>query len=288
MIAAHASSLEPDLVLVDGRPARAVSVADRGLHYGDGVFETLPISAGVVRHWERHLERLRLGCARLGMACPEDTVLRADLDRLRVGVDHAVLKLIVTRGVGGRGYRPPDPAKPTRIFARHPRWSYPAALYRNGIVVRVCATRLSRNPVLAGIKHLNRLEQVLARQEWADPEVHEGLMQDTGGRVIEGTMTNLFLVRGGRLVTPDLSECGVLGIMRGLCIEAAARVGLETDIRAVDLADIYNAEGAFMCNSVVGVWPIRELHGEGTHRYAPCDVLARVAAAMGPDAIGGA
>jgi len=263
-----------------------VSVADRGLHYGDGVFETLPMSVGVVLHWERHLERLRLGCARLGMACPKDTLLRADLDRLRAGVDHGVLKLIVTRGVGGRGYRPPDPAKPTRIFARHPRRPYPPALYRSGIVVRVCATRLSRNPYLAGIKHLNRLEQVLARHEWADPEVHEGLMLDTGGRVIEGTMTNLFLACAGRLVTPDLSESGVLGIMRGLVIEAAARVGLETEIRAVDLAEMYTAEGAFVCNSLVGIWPIRELQGDRTRRYGACDLLTRVTAAMGPDAIG--
>ncbi|MGH8567619.1 MAG: aminodeoxychorismate lyase [Gammaproteobacteria bacterium] len=283
----HASSPKPDLVLIDGRRGRAVSVADRGLHYGDGLFETLPILDGNVRHWERHLERLRLGCARLGMACPEDTLLSADLDLLRAGVDHGVVKLIVTRGVGGRGFRPPDPAKPTRIFARHPWRPYPPALYRSGIVARVCATRLSRNPVLAGIKHLNRLEQVLARREWADPEVHEGLMLDTGGRVIEGTMTNLFLARAGRLVTPDLSECGVLGIMRGLVIEAARRARLETEIRAVDLAEMYTAEGAFVCNSLVGVWPISELRGEGTRRYAPCDLLARVMAAMGPDAVGG-
>jgi 4-amino-4-deoxychorismate lyase len=284
---AQPSSPEPDLVLIDGRPGGTVSVADRGLHYGDGVFETLPVSGGVVRHWERHLERLRCGCARLGLACPEDRLLSADLDVLRAGADHGVLKLIVTRGVGGRGFRPPDPARPTRIFARHPWRPYPPALYRSGVVVRVCATRLSRNPVLAGIKHLNRLEQVLARREWADPGVHEGLMLDTGDRVIEGTMTNLFLVRAGRLVTPDLSECGVLGIMRGLCIEAAARVGLKTEIRAVDLAEMYTAETAFVCNSLVGIWPIRELQGEGTRRYAACDLLARVTAAMGPDAMSG-
>lgn len=100
------------IVLIDGRPARAVSVADRGLHYGDGLFETLPIIAGEARHWDRHLERLRLGCARLGMACPEETLLRADLDQLRAGVHHGVLKLIVTRGVGGRGYRPPTLRSP--------------------------------------------------------------------------------------------------------------------------------------------------------------------------------
>ncbi|MGQ0594205.1 MAG: aminodeoxychorismate lyase [Gammaproteobacteria bacterium] len=287
MIAAHASSPEPDLVLIDGRPGESVSVADRGLHYGDGVFETLPIVAGVVCHWDRHLERLRLGCARLGLACPEDTLLRADLEVLRAGVDHGVVKLIVTRGVGGRGFRPPDPTEPTRIFARYPWRSYPAALYRSGIVARVCTTRLSRNPVLAGIKHLNRLEQVLARREWVDPEVHEGLMLDTGGRVIEGTMTNLFLVRAGRLVTPDLSECGVLGIMRGLVIEAAGRARLETEIRAVDLAEMYTAEGSFVCNSLVGVWPIRELQGDGTRRYTSCDLVARVTAAMGRDAITG-
>ncbi len=284
---AHPSSPESDLVLIDGLPARAVSIADRGLHYGDGLFETLPIVAGVARHWDRHLERLRLGCSRLGIPCPDEALLGADLDTLCTGVDRAVLKLIVTRGTGGRGYRPPEACEPTRMFARYPWPSYPPGLYRTGIVARVCATRLARNLDLAGIKHLNRLEQVLARREWGDPEVHEGLMLDTGGHVIEGTMTNLFLVRSGRLVTPDLSECGVLGIMRGLCIEAAGCAGIETEVRPVELAEMQTADHAFLCNSLVGIWPIRELRGEETHRYAACDVVARVTAAMGRDAIGG-
>ncbi len=273
-------------MLIDGRPGVAVSVQDRGLHYGDGLFETIPVHAGEARHFDRHLDRLRLGCRRLGIACPEAALLEADRDALSAGVDRAVLKLIVTRGAGGRGYRPPGRSAPTRIFARYPWPAYPPALYRTGIVVRVCTLRLSQNPALAGIKHLNRLEQVLARREWADPGIQEGLMLDGEDHVIEGTMTNLFMVREGRLVTPDLSLCGVLGIMRGLVIEAAARAGTATEIRVVGLQELSGAEGAFLCNSLVGIWPIAELRGMETRRYGPCDLIARLKAALGRDATG--
>lgn len=282
------ASSVPDLVLVDGLPGGVVSASDRGLHYGDGLFETLPVIAGEARHWDRHLQRLRLGCVRLGIPCPQETLLRADLEALCTGVERAVLKLIVTRGSGGRGYRPPAQAAATRVFARYPWPSHAPDLCRSGIVVRVCATRLAHNPALAGLKHLNRLEQVLARREWDDPGIHESLMLDGDGRVIEGTMSNLFIVREGRLTTPDLSRCGVLGIMRQLVIDRAARAGMATEIRAMDLAEVMSAEGAFLCNSVVGLWPIAELRGARTHHYAPCDAVARLARALGRDAGGGA
>ncbi len=165
------------------------------------------------------------GCARLGIAAPDAAQLRAETDALLAGaaVERAVLKIILGRGPGGRGYRPPAGTRPTRILTLHP-WpagpSHPAAL-------RLCATRLGINPALAGIKHLNRLEQVLARAEPEDAAFDEGVMCDTEGRIVEAVQHNLFLVWDNALYTPPVHRCGVAGIMRALVLEAAAGQGIE-------------------------------------------------------------
>ncbi len=192
----------------------ALGVDDRGLQYGDGVFETALLIRGRIRFLEDHLLRLEAGCLRLGITCPERAALLKDLGVLTAGRGEGVLKIIVTRGGGGRGYRPPDKPAPTRILALYPLVGA-TALPGAGIAVRWCETRLGRNPGLAGIKHLNRLEQVLAQAEWRDPTIAEGLMLDTEGEVVAATSGNLFIVRDGMLSTPDLRYCGIRGVMRG-------------------------------------------------------------------------
>jgi len=148
--------------LVDGHPATTVDIADRGLAYGDGVFETMAVVSGAVPLLHRHLARLALGCTRLGIEAPSASLIEAELAALVAAVDAGVAKLIVTRGKGARGYAPPRDAAPTRILSLH---APPLAAIGpgQGISVRWCATTLAINSRLAGIKHLNRLEQVLAR-----------------------------------------------------------------------------------------------------------------------------
>lgn len=246
-------------VLVDGVACDSIPWADRGLHYGDGLFETVRVRGGAMMLWDRHKARLNEGCRRLGMACPDLESLTRELAGAVAHLSSAVAKIIVTRGAGGRGYHPPIPSTPTRLIAIYPWRPYPRKYSREGIELRVCATRLGLNPALAGLKHLNRLEQVLARSEWDDPAIAEGLMLDVDGRVVEGTMSNLFLVRDGRILTPDLGRCGVAGVMRAETLAVAARMGLVAEVCDVWPDDLAHADELWVCNSVIGMWPVRRL-----------------------------
>jgi 4-amino-4-deoxychorismate lyase len=251
------------MMLVDGRLRDRLSARDRGLHFGDGVFETIAVDAGRALCLERHLARLAAGCACLGVQAPELAMLEEECARVCDGVERAVLKIIITRGVGGRGYRTDPGSVPTRIVARYPWPQYPADARTDGVAVRICSTRLGRNPRLAGVKHLNRLEQVLARNENALGACDEGLMLDDRGRLIEGIMSNVFVCRGKRLSTPDLSECGVAGIMRELVLEVSEQLtGLVPEIAALDSDDLSVAEECFLTNSLIGIWPIKSIAGQ--------------------------
>ncbi len=253
------------MILVNGRVASEIIIADRGLQYGDGLFETIAVHNGYPPLYQRHLRRLEESCQRLGMAAPSRSLLDKEIGQVCQGVARGVLKVIITRGSGSRGYRPPSEPRLTRILSVHPWLEYPAFFAEYGVTLRICGTPLGRNPVLAGIKHLNRLEQVLARGEWNDPVIPEGLMLDSEGWAIEGTMSNLFIVKDKRLLTPDLSYCGVAGIMRGLILEQARALGVPVAVRSLTLADVGQAEECFVCNSLIGLWPIRRLAG---YRYS--------------------
>ena len=263
------------MILINGAEADTITVHDRGLHYGDGLFETLAVVNGRPRDWARHMRRLAGGCARLGIPPPDFEQLQHEALRVCEGAERAVLKLIVTRGSGARGYRPSRHSEPARIVASYPWPEYPPSYAQEGVVVRVCSTRLACNPRLAGIKHLNRLEQVCARGEWEDPAIAEGLMLDTRGHVIEGTMSNLFIVRDGRLITPDVSECGVAGIMRERILETAREMGVPCEVTPVTPHDVKTAQEAFLCNSIITLWPVRELD---SIRYLSNDLTQRIAA----------
>jgi 4-amino-4-deoxychorismate lyase len=245
-------------VLINGEPASTVSAQDRGLHYGDGLFETVAVRRGRVLQWERHMARLKEGCDRLGMSAPL-AELKEEAERLCLGMDAAVLKVIVTRGAGGRGYGAALDGDGTRIVAVYPWSEYPPDFRAQGVRVRVCRTRIGTSPALAGLKHLNRLEQVLARREWQDPAIVEGLMLDHEGYVIEGTRANLFMVRAGELFTSDLSRCGVAGITRARILEHAATQGIRYSVTRIRLEEVMRADEVFLCNSLIGIWPVGEI-----------------------------
>ncbi|HEX5842839.1 MAG TPA: aminodeoxychorismate lyase [Pseudomonas sp.] len=243
---------------VDGQPAELLSVKDRGLAYGDGLFETIAVTAGQASLLDRHLARLAEGCARLHM--PLDmALLRAELLAFSRQLGDGVAKLIVTRGDGLRGYAPPLPAQPRRILQGGAKPSYPLLNAEQGVRLFPCATRLAEQPMLAGLKHLNRLEQVMARGEWQDAEHAEGLMLDATGRVIEAVYSNLFIAKGGVLVTADLSRCGVAGVMRAELLAQAQALGIECQVRDLSYAELLAADEVFLCNSLYGIWPVRAL-----------------------------
>ena len=242
---------------VDGLPVDGLSsLKDRGLAYGDGLFETIAVKAGHPLLLELHLQRLALGCSRLAIAA-DHVLIRSELLTYAQQMGDGILKLILTRGDSQRGYGASPGAQPRRILQASPSASYPQATSRDGVVLFDCATRLSEQPLLAGLKHLNRLEQVLARSEWQDPAYAEGLMRDTSGRVVEGVFSNLFLVQDGRLLTPDLQRSGVAGVMRAALLVEAARLAIPCHITDISLEQLQQADELFVCNSVYGVWPVR-------------------------------
>jgi len=266
-------------IIIDGAEKDSVAALDRGLQYGDGLFETLAIRDGVPQHWDAHIQRLESGCSRLYLPLPKRDRLLIEAKGVCEGVERGVLKVIVTRGIGSRGYRASNVGPPTRLIMGFP-WPGLRPQLGEGVAVRICDTRLGLNPALAGIKHLNRLEQVLAQREWDQRDIAEGLMRDIEGNVIGGTMSNLFIVLDGRLVTPDLSGCGVSGIMRAFVLAAAQELGIEVLIARLGLADLERATEAFLCNSLIGLWPIRRVVGLDTSFQGHGALTAKVLSAL--------
>jgi 4-amino-4-deoxychorismate lyase len=244
-------------VLVNGEPATGVAAWDRGLHYGDGIFRTLKVTAGRVRWWQDHYDKLASDCAALGLPCPEAAPLKAEVDRVASVPDAGVVKILVTRGGGDRGYRIPGQVEPTRLVMGFPA----GASVTEPVTLRWCDLRLSHQPRLAGIKHLNRLENVLARSEWQDPGIAEGLLCDETGLVICGTMSNVFIVESGALVTPDLSRCGVAGVARQRVLRAASRHGTAVAVEDIAPERLLAADQVLLCNSLIGVWQAGTLGG---------------------------
>ena len=247
------------MVLVNGHRTDLVDVHDRGLAYGDGVFRTLRMDRGKAFCWQRHYQKLQDDCRALGLSCPSYTVLFKELNQIAATNPECVLKIIVTRGRGPRGYRMASGARPTRIVMTNPVPEYPSNYYEHGIRLRVCDLRLSLQPRFAGIKHLNRLENVMARQEWDDASIAEGLLLDIEEYVIGGTMTNLFMLKGNELWTPDLTRCGVAGLQRKRVLEQAAASGIPCAERHISLPQLLQADEIFLTNSVIGVWQVREI-----------------------------
>ncbi|HQQ62343.1 MAG TPA: aminodeoxychorismate lyase [Pseudomonadales bacterium] len=227
--------------------------------YGDGVFETMRVHDGNIPLWSFHLKRLRHALATLHI---DADVASIEKDSLSLAAQHksGVLKLTVARSGGGRGYD----ARTARDVATSLRY-FPAPVYsksrqQDGVRLYICQQRLSWNPVLAGIKHLNRLDNVLAASEWNRDWADEGLLLDNSGAVIEGTMSNLFVVRHGSLATPSLSHCGVAGVMRALIMqELAKKSGFALREMRLTLADVLSADECFVCNSIFGIWPVRSI-----------------------------
>jgi 4-amino-4-deoxychorismate lyase len=245
--------------LVNGVESSAISVDDRGLQYGDGLFETMAAANGRVRHFERHMERLAEGCRRLGIPAPSAELIEEECDRALAGMGTGSIKLMVTRGPGPRSYRPPQEPAVTRIVVSSgPK---PRNDPETGIVVRRCETPLGLNPRLAGLKHLNRLEQVMACSEWNDPSIAEGLMSSIDGRLICATAANVFIVHGGCLITPDIRDCGVAGVMRGLVLEAARELAIPHDVADFPASRLADAEEVFLTNAITGVRPVGEVLG---------------------------
>lgn len=246
-----------ELSLINGERMDCVDALDRGLHYGDGVFRTLKVVAGQVRWWEDQFGKLAEDCAALRLPCLDREALEGEVRQLAAEPGVGVVKIIVTRGAAPRGYGIPPDAGPVRIVMGFP----PSGRENLDVRVRWCDLRLASQPRLAGIKHLNRLENVLARSEWNDPDIAEGLLLDEAGSVICATMANLFIVEQGRLVTADLSRCGIAGVARSRIIRAAKRHGETVRVESITRERLLAADEVFLCNSLIEIWRVAGLEG---------------------------
>ncbi|GAB4507780.1 MAG: aminodeoxychorismate lyase [Sulfuricaulis sp.] len=244
--------------LINGIPGESISMQDRGFQYGDGIFETLAVANGKPLLWDRHMRRFFHGATRLGLKVPSEELLRREGEQVCRDVARGVLKIVLTRGISGRGYTPAAEAEPTRAVSLLPWPDYPARHRTDGVSVQFCHNLITRHNVLAGLKHLNRLEQILARMELKN-DCAEGLMQDETGHVIEGTMTNVFVVSRGVLLTPDLAHSGVEGVMRGLVLERAGVLSIDCRVSGLTRENILSADEVFLTNSLIGVWPVRRV-----------------------------
>lgn len=242
---------------VNGRPDAGPAANDRGLCYGDGLFETIWWHHGRAPLWERHMARLEEGCRRLRLPVPAPGYLLDEVQKTAEGLETAVLRVTWTRGPGPRGYVVRGQLQPTCIVSAASAPQPPADWYHHGIGLRLCRTRLAVQPALAGLKHLNRLEQVLARNEWHDDSVDEGLMLDLEDRVIGATAANLFAVSDGHVYTPSVQRCGVAGTARA---EVLAR---RSDARVTDLTldDVLHADEVFLTSAVRGIVPVHRFDG---------------------------
>jgi 4-amino-4-deoxychorismate lyase len=237
----------------------AVPADDRGLAYGDGLFETMRAHAAQIPWWDRHWARLAGGAARLRLPLPAEVRVRDEVARLLRDVSgDAAVRLLVTRGPG-RGYAPPADAAPTWVLSRH-RLPQPQA---RGLRLRWCGTRLALQPALAGLKHCNRLEQVLASGEpdADEPHADEGLMRSTEGDVVCATAANLFVLDERGWSTPPVDRCGVAGVCRGWIL---AQTGARE--RRLEPGDVESAQALILCNAVRGILPVARL---GERRWPP-------------------
>lgn len=238
------------LVFQGNKQVEHLSPTDRGLAYGDGVFETLLAVHGKLIWWQAHWQRLAFAANRLGIELPNETIIKAAAMQL-AGMQRVVVKIILTRGNGGRGYAPQvGPA--TTIVSVHPA---PEVL-KTPVAVRWCRTQISQQPALAGIKHLNRLENVMARSEWQDNEFFEGLMCDLSNNVICATAGNIFMYSNHKWRTPDLAKSGINGIARQWFLDNCANIVIEQ----ISRSELENAEAVFICNSVRGMMEVNRIN----------------------------
>lgn len=248
------------MVLVNGELGPLLAVTDRGFNYGDGLFTTLCCRAGQPLLWPLHVARLTQGCARLGFAMVDDGLLLAELQSLAAGSD-CIIKIILTRGSGGRGYGCSGVLGPNRVVSCHPLPAQRQQWREQGLRLATLSGRLGSQPLLAGLKSLNRLEQVLLRREVAALAVDEGLCLDAEGYLVEATAANLWWRQGERWFTPELSHCGVAGVMRQRLLQLFAEQGVSVDCLRPVRALLDDADEIALSNCTFGLVPVRELDG---------------------------
>lgn len=263
--------------ILNGLPDHYISPFDRGFSYGDGVFRTLKVVNGIPQHWPQHYQKLVADCAVIGLVCPSAELLLDDIHRLFSPDESGVAKMTITRGEGERGYKLPAVTLPTRLVTKSKLPEYRAEFAVNGVSLYVCKTRLPDQPILAGIKHLNRLENVMARMEWQNEAIFDGLLLNQQGDVVECTMSNVFARFKDTLITPDLTNCGVAGITRQQIMQLAKPLDLAIKVEKMALDVLLAADEVIICNSLYTAFQVIAIHDSGkTYTWKAQDLATNI------------
>ena len=246
---------------VNGKLTNKINIKDRVVQYGDGVFETIAVKKNSVEFWKEHYRRLSQGCRVLKIKCPSELFLRKEITNFlkKIKKKKFVLKLIISRGEGGRGYKPPKNMKPTRILGAYDWPHYPEINYKKGIKIGICKSKIGFQPFLSKIKHLNRLEQVIARSEWETKKITESIMLDFNDNVIEGTMSNIFGIKKNIFYTPLIQFSGVEGVMRNVILKLLKKRKEKYKIKKITMKELLSFDEIFICNSIFGIWSVRQI-----------------------------
>jgi 4-amino-4-deoxychorismate lyase len=260
---------------IDGIPGDQLPADDRGLQYGDGLFETLLVRGGRPRFLDAHLARLTLGCERLSISFAVTPAFRAEIATICTmatsGADPCILKIVITRGSAvRRGYAADGGETARRILSLWPTAPLAEGL-RAGVGLLPVPERCADNAALGGIKHLSRLENVLALGKAQRADTFDALMTGADGNLVSGAMSNVFLVRAGRVLTPPVDRAGVAGVLRGVVLRECAALGIDAAVQALSLADLQAADEVFITNARIGVVPVRRV---GEHQFR-MDVITR-------------
>lgn len=268
MLSGFFMSQRKEIMLINGIEATTIAATDRGLAYGDGLFSTIKVEYGIVQLWNYHLQRLQLGAQRLFFPAIDWPLLSVEVQQLAQSLSatpQAVIKVMVTRGSGGRGYSTQGCNAPLRILSSHAFPSFYPQWQRDGIKVIQCQQKLAINPQLAGLKTLNRLEQVLIKHELEAQQAVEGIVCDYSGNVIEACSANIFVYRDGQWLTPKLDGCGVAGVKRRQVMESAKQAGITIAEVNIKEADLLNAQALCLTNALMGLVPVKQYQ---SHHYS--------------------
>ncbi|MGD8108992.1 aminodeoxychorismate lyase [Vibrio sp. TRT 17S01] len=244
---------------INGMKTENHMVKDRSFQYGDGCFTTLLTRKGEPALWPCHVNRMNACLEKLSIPLPDWQQIESWVRQAALSDDKAGIKIHISRGEGGRGYSPQGVINPTVTISTFPYPELYADYRHQGMILGVCEQRLGLNPMLAGHKHNNRLEQVLLKAEMDNQGYVDGVVLDINEHVIETTMANLFWTKNDVLFTPDLTNSGVVGVMRAQVLEFAQANHWELLIGHFSLSDIENADEVFITNSILGVVPIKNI-----------------------------
>lgn len=242
--------------MVNGEPGNAITAADRGFMYGDGYFTTLQWRDGAPLCWDWHVERLQHSAQRLHMPAPDAGRLLQQLGQLMSSSAHSGAKIMISRGVGVRGYSSLGCDTPTEVIQTFALPAHYAQWRSDGIRIGICQQRLAIGSMLAGVKSLNRLEQVLLRQELDVRQLAEGVVLDHEGWLVEAVTANLFWRRDSVLYTPMLDRAGVAGVMRRWVLAQASTLGLTCCQVRLGIAALETADEVFLTNALMEIVPV--------------------------------